>query len=1328
MARLESKQIMGYLPIEDKHYESIFSLVAPATPAYKLLDPFAGEGEFLEAAAKKWNIMPYANELDGERAAKCIERFGPKQAVRSDALRLRASNAAFSCLWVNPPYDHDKAATGNKRVEFAMLRHSWKWAMDGGLVLWAIYISHLTEEAMAFLAKNSRRVDVWALHGKHLNQYDQIVVAAVAGHQPDPNKLYQDILSQKANPLPLTLQDDPVYTVPAPTAGRRFTFAPDMIDAQRGLLLVEELGAWQSQAFQALLDVPPPPEQIEPVVAPRPGHMALVLAAGIANGAVIDTNDYGQVAIRGKTRHIEQVARVDVESDPNDPERQIKKTTIRLKPATTLTLLAGDGTLVEMDGDDALLDFITSNKQALASYLNTKFSPMYEFDFAGMKPYLDRIRLKGKYKMYTAQKHVVAAIARGFQSRDSILLVGSMGVGKTFMGSTTAIAIASGAVKALQDDIGDDQVILVVCPPHLIEKWKRELISINPNIYVEHLKRHEDVKAFMSKARKIGKDIPKMGLIKRDMTKLGAGRELAVVWRNQATALWRHDQATPEGYEDQPRIIKKRVPKCPHCGCTVMQEKKGTAVAASENWLKSGKRACSNCHAPLWQEVRDRGSQPKKGQKYPSKNPRYRLDEYLKKQYPERVYLLIWDEVHECANGDTGNGESFSRMAGLSKKVLAMTGTPFNGRSSSMFNIEYALNPRIRQRYPIGGAVRYSRKEQGTSNFQQAFSGASQRGRAESKWVADMGVRERVVEERPSYDKDSGAYTGTSTYERPYQEAPGISPLLVAEVLDHAIFFSLGDLGKALPRYEEIAYPVTMDADTQDEYERTRSLLKDYMTQRRWEGDTSFRGAYLQWSMGWVNSSFRPTDVIHNIKHPITGEKHPHVVTRIPSYGDNRIYAKEQALIDLLTDELANNRPCVVYLRQTATRDIQPRIEKLIRQHVPNAVPYILKNTVAAERREKVIENEVSSGVNIILCNPELVKTGLDLVFAPTLIFFEIVFNLSTQMQAAARSYRLNQSHEHCKTIYMFAEDTMEHTAVQLMSRKQRAAKLLTGDIGLTGLDALTEGEGGFESALLDAIAKDDVLLNPSEMFKAQAGELDAEDAAYWNVELEDDRQNTPEQLSVESRQATVAILEENVSEIAEKPSVKVNTSTPDTRKVQRFVRRYLDTVSLIHNVSKNAELQAELLTAMLQGILNDDQTRKVVGLLDADFSKYSIHEEQLTKWLRSWLKRKGYVFMGCEDEVAQQTVTVAKQAMGFEPLQLDVFGVLQDMHDAGVQANILDDLQQLQARPPKSTSKKRKKTIDLLAIPDDEAENTSRPLAQSKVKEDELPQQLAMF
>lgn len=127
----------------------------------------------------------------------------------------------------------------------------------------------------------------------------------------------------------------------------------------------------------------------------------------------------------------------------------------------------------------------------------------------------------------------------------------------------------------------------------------------------------------------------------------------------------------------------------------------------------------------------------------------------------------------------------------------------------------------------------------------------------------------------------------------------------------------------------------------------------------------------------------------------------------------------------------------------------------------------------------------------------------LHLIYFPTLIYAEIVFYLSTMMQAAARSYRLNQTHPHCKTIYLYYEETMEHTAVQLMSRKQRAAKLLTGDIGLTGLDSLTEGEGGFESALLDAIGKDESLLDPAEMFKQDVteDEISAEDAAFWNVE-----------------------------------------------------------------------------------------------------------------------------------------------------------------------------------------------------------------------------------
>ncbi|NUQ05104.1 MAG: hypothetical protein HUU31_14560 [Anaerolineae bacterium] len=1214
MSRLSNRAVMGFFPLEERHYPALLSLVTPATPAVRLLDPFAGEGAFLEAAAKAWNVTPYANELDGERAAACIARFGATQAVRCDVERLVASNNAFGAAWLNPPYDHDAGASGSKRVEFRYLRHAWKWVQDGGLALWCIYRQHITSEAAAFFAKHSSRVEVWALPGKHLGEYDQMVVTAIKGVPLDPTALYEQIIRDRDNPLPLTVQAEPLYRLPAPRPIQRFVFAPDMLDETAGLKLIEEQGAWKTGGFQSLLEVPPLPTEIEPVVAPRPGHLALVLAAGVADGAVIETTEYGRVALRGKTRHVEQIARVEVEADPNDPERQVKKTTLRLKPSTTLSLLSGDGTTVEMEGDEALLGFITANKRALAGYLNAKFKPMYRFDFAGIGHWLDRIRLKGKYPMYTAQKHVVGAVARGFQSRNSIVLIGSMGTGKTLMGGSAAVSIASGIVKAMANDMRPDQVVLIVAPPHLIEKWKRELASIAPKAVIERLDRHESVKSFLQRAETLPAHVPKIGLIKRDLTKLGCAWEPSVVWRTEAVALWRHGAPVPDGYLPNQRIRRERVPKCPHCGNTVMQEKKGVSAPASLSWLEGGKRSCAVCNAPLWRESRDRGSQPKPGEKYATKNPRYRLDEYLKRMFPDRVYLLIWDEVHEAQHGDTGNGEAFSRMAGLAKKVLAMTGTPFNGRASSIFNLEYALNPRVRERYNWGGGKRYARKQRGTRTFQEVVSeSTNQRGRAESRWVADMGVREQVVEERPSYDRDTGAYTGTSTYERPYEEAPGISPLLVTEVLDHAIFFSLGDLGKALPQYEEIALPVELDADVYAEYDRTRQRLKDYLIQRRWEGDTTFRGSYLQWSMGWVNAPFRPYEVIHNLKHPVTGAKEPYTVASIPSYGEDRIFAKEQALIDLVRDELAADRPCVIYFRQTATRDIQPRLEKLLREHIPLAQTFILANTVDAERREAVIEREIAKGTNVVLCNPELVKTGLDLIHFPTLIFFEIVFNLSTMMQAAARSYRLNQTHAHCKVYYLFAEGTMEQTAVQLMSRKQRAAKLLTGDIGLTGLDALTEGESGFEEALLEAIGRDETLLDPTELFKAEAktGEIDQEDAAYWNVE---EVTLAAEDMVADEPDALIAAALEMGATITPIEIVEQRTADGALRPVEA-ITTYLEMVHIITDETLWTQRRGELLT-LLDGGTADE--------------------------IAAWLSEQRIVFPGFEREVAGKLVALA--------------------------------------------------------------------------------------
>lgn len=624
MARAESKQIMGYLPIETRHYPALVSLIAPASPATRMLDPFAGEGEFLDAASKAWNVTPYANELDGERAAKCIERFGPTQAIRCDVERLIASNEAFGIIWANPPYDHDKIAKNNKRIEFAYLRHSWKWAQDGGIVLWVVYNQHITEDAATFLSKHSRRVDVWALPGKHLGEYDQVVVVAVKGASAEPDRLYEHILAGKATPRPLNVQPEPRYHVPPPPdAERRFVFAPDMVDEQQGLRLVTANGAWKSNGFQALLEVPHPPAQIEPIVPPRPGHLALVLAAGVADGAVIDTEAHGRVVIRGKTIHVEEVSRIETEVSPTDPDQKITRTTMRMKPTTTLTLLSEKGQLVQMEGDDDLLSFITSNKKALAAYLNGKFKPMYQFDMNGIGGFLNRIRLKGKHELYTAQKHVVAAVTRGFQGRDGILLIGQMGVGKTALGGSVAVAVGAGIVEDLKGEVPDDNVILIVAPPHLIEKWERELCSLSTKVYVERIeskgeqKAFETLKGFMDRASRMGGGIAKIGLIKRDTTKLGASREPAVFWKWQYKALWKRGVPMPDGFEAHQRIHRERVPLCPHCGVVVTQEAKAGSKYATDAWLRAGKRTCSHCFGPLWRKRAAKAASPNLGKSTP---------------------------------------------------------------------------------------------------------------------------------------------------------------------------------------------------------------------------------------------------------------------------------------------------------------------------------------------------------------------------------------------------------------------------------------------------------------------------------------------------------------------------------------------------------------------------------------------------------------------------------------------------------------------------------------------------------------------------------------
>jgi SNF2 family DNA or RNA helicase len=156
--------------------------------------------------------------------------------------------------------------------------------------------------------------------------------------------------------------------------------------------------------------------------------------------------------------------------------------------------------------------------------------------------------------------------------------------------------------------------------------------------------------------------------------------------------------------------------------------------------------------------------------------------------------------------------------------------------------------------------------------------------------------------------------------------------------------------------------------------------------------------------------------------------------------------------------EKAHGRRTLVYVRQTGTRDIQDRLESVLKLSGVQAIT--LYGSVAPRRRERWIEDH--SFVDTLTTNPRLVQTGLDLVSFQTIVFFEPEYSHYTLWQELRRVWRLGQT-QPVKAIFAVYKDAMEAQALALMGRKMRAAQTLYVDevggaiVPVEGGDFITE-------------------------------------------------------------------------------------------------------------------------------------------------------------------------------------------------------------------------------------------------------------------------------
>jgi predicted nucleic acid-binding protein len=80
--------------------------------------------------------------------------------------------------------------------------------------------------------------------------------------------------------------------------------------------------------------------------------------------------------------------------------------------------------------------------------------------------------------------------------------------------------------------------------------------------------------------------------------------------------------------------------------------------------------------------------------------------------------------------------------------------------------------------------------------------------------------------------------------------------------------------------------------------------------------------------------------------------------------------------------------------------------------------------------------------VQVVICHPKLVETGLDLLDFPTIIFYESGYSLHTLRQASRRSWRIGQRLP-VRVKLLCYEGTMQTAWLRLMGKKLLVA--LTG-------------------------------------------------------------------------------------------------------------------------------------------------------------------------------------------------------------------------------------------------------------------------------------------
>ncbi len=686
-----------------------------------------------------------------------------------------------------------------------------------------------------------------------------------------------------------------------------------------------------------------------------------------------------------------------------------------------------------------LSEFIDTYREAITKRIVHSYPPRY-------RPAADdRPMPRLKRRPMGAQETAIRGAALSLTEQRGTTVVGEMGVGKTF------IAIAAAQLAGFRR-------VLVLCPPHLVGKWKREIEDTIPLVRTGIADSITD----LEQLRHQEGPGPQYVVMSHSRAKLGH-RFRPAYWMRRL----KDEDGNPVRDEETGEFIM--TPACPDCTTQIVNAE---GVPIPHRQLDKKRHTCPNCGTPLWtaearpvQTVTTDYNTGLIARRTPGQGPRkYPLADYVKQRMRGYFDLLIVDEVHEHKGRGSAQGVSAGILADACGRSLALSGTLMGGYASTLFHLLYRFSPEIRSEF---------------------------RHSEERKWVERYGfLEQRVRHDRDDDPTEDGSVSRRRSYRKQVKERPGMAPAALFHIIGHSLFLRLADVASGLPAYEEQIQVASMDTEEglhglsqASAYRILATDLKRALLQAIERGSARLLSTYLQALLAYPEGCTRGESVFD----PDTGD----LIVQLPPLDAERIYPKEQQLIDLVAQERLAGRRVLVYATHTGTRDITGRLESLLNRHgFKTAV--MKADRVEPKQREAWVAKRVKEGVDVLICHPRLVQTGLDLIAFPTICWYETDYSVYTMRQASRRSWRIGQT-QPVKVVFMAYRSTLQADALKLVAQKLQSSLAVEGDLPEDGLAAYGDNGDDLMMALARKLVSGETDSEPVEDIFTQAQQVAAQ-------------------------------------------------------------------------------------------------------------------------------------------------------------------------------------------------------------------------------------------